>query len=350
MRSPRHFRAGVALLCLLTLAATACGGGASEGAAARGGADCGSGTLSAPKSVRLGVSPGAQDLATFVMQQQGFDKKHNLRLDIKRFQSPPGLHTAISEKAVDIGYAGVTAMAVARAHRRGTMIFNVLTGPSNIVFVPKNSPIRTLADFKGRKLGTFGGESSVTFAILSAVAKDIYGIPRLAGDTHVIDAPDAALMGLMDQGRIDGALLGTTATIQAMLSGKYRIVSDMAADYEKKFGRLPGHVVLASTDDYAAKNCDVLMAFSAALSDTLTYMRGHDSVWADYAKQIKLTDPRAPQLLEERAGTRYIEKWDQGQENEETKLIQRLIGVLGADRFVSEVPAGLFRLDLQPRT
>jgi NitT/TauT family transport system substrate-binding protein len=350
MRSPRQFQAVAALLCLLTLAATACGGGdtPSQGAAARGGAACGSGTLAKPTSVRLGVSPGAQDLATFVMQRQGFDKKRNLRLDIRRFQSPPGLHTAISEKAVDIGYAGLTAMAVARAHGRKTMIFNVLTGPSNIVFVPKNSPVRTLGDFKGRKLGAFGGESSVTFAILSAVAKEVHGVPRLAAGAHVIDAPDAALMGLMDQGRIDGALLGTTATIQALLSGKYRVVSDMAVDYEKKFGRLPGHVVAASTDDYAAKNCDVLMAFSAALSDTLAFMRTHDTVWADYAKQIKLTDPRAPGLLKERAGTRYIGAWDQAQENEETKLIQRLIGVLGADRFVSEVPKGLFRLDLQP--
>jgi NitT/TauT family transport system substrate-binding protein len=296
----------------------------------------------------LGVSPGAQDLATFVMQQQGFDKKRNLRLGIRRFQSPPGLHTAISEKVVDIGFAGLSAMAVARAHGRKTMIFNVLTGPSNIVFVPNSSPIRSLSDFKGRKLGTFGGASSVTFAILSAVGKDLYGIPNLATATSVVDAPDAALMGLMDQGRIDGALLGTTATIQALLSGKYRAVSDMAADYEKKFGRLPGHVVVASTDDYAAKNCDTLMAFSGALSDTLAYMRSHRQVWTDYAKQIKLTDPRAPKLLEERAGTRYIARWDQAQANEETKLIDRLIGVLGADRFVAEVPKGLFRLDLQP--
>jgi ABC-type nitrate/sulfonate/bicarbonate transport system substrate-binding protein len=350
MRSPRRPRTGVALLCLLTLTATACGGGAdsSQGAPAPGGTACGTGTLATPKSVRLGVNPGAQDLVTFVMQQQGFDKKRKLQLNIKRFQNPPGLHTAISEKVVDIGFAGLTAMAVARAHRRHTMIFNILTGPSNIVFVPKSSPVHRLSDFKGRKLGAFGGESSVTFAILSAVAKEIYGISDLAADTSVVDAPDAALTGLMDQGRIDGALLGTTATIQALLSGKYRVVSDMAADYEKKFGRPPGHVVVASTDDYAAKNCDVLMAFSGALSDTLTYMKSHDQVWSDYAKQIKLTDPRAPQMLKERAGTRYIAKWDQAQENEEIKLIQRLIGVLGADKFVSAVPKGLFRLDLQP--
>jgi hypothetical protein len=80
----------------------------------------------------------------------------------------------------------------------------------------------------------------------------------------------------------------------------------------------------------------------------LTYLQSHDQVWSDYAKQIKLTDPRAPKMLKERVGTRYIAKWDQAQQNEEIKLIERLIPVLGEDKFVSEVPEGLFRLDLQP--
>ncbi|GAA2105519.1 ABC transporter substrate-binding protein [Actinomadura alba] len=347
MRSVTQIRVGLAALCVVGLTATACGGSSSGGDQAKT-ATCGSGPLGKPTTVSLGIQPGAQDLITFVMEREGYAAKHNLKLDIKKFQNPSALHTAIGEKVVNVGFGGLTAMAVARSHRRGTMIFNILTGPSNIVFAPKASSLQTFADLKGRKLGAFGGRGSATFGIQSVVAKEVYGIGDMGKDMDILDAPDSALMGLMDQGKVDAALLGTTATVQALLSGKYKVLSDMSADYEKKFGRPPGHVTVASNDEYAEKNCEVLRAFSGALADALKFIQGDEDVWATYAQQIKITDPKAAQMLKDRVGSRYITKWDQAQVDAETQLIQRLIGVLGKDAFVAETPKGLFRLDLQP--
>jgi ABC-type nitrate/sulfonate/bicarbonate transport system substrate-binding protein len=151
----------------------------------------------------------------------------------------------------------------------------------------------------------------------------------------------------MDQGRVDAALLGTTATVQALLSGKYKALSDMSADYTKKYGRPPGHVLVASNDGYAGEHCGVLRAFSGALADSLGFLQRDDAVWATYARQIKIDNPAAPRMLKERVGSRYITRWDAAQVKAETTLIERLIPVLGKDAFVAEVPAGLFRLDLQ---
>ncbi|MBC6461053.1 ABC transporter substrate-binding protein [Actinomadura sp. HBU206391] len=348
MRSVTQIRVGLAALCVVGLTATACGGTSSSGGDQAKSATCGSGPLTTTQTVKLGVNPGAQDLITFVMEQQGFAEKHKLKLDIKKFQNPSALHTAIGEKVVDVGFGGLTAMAVARANRRGAVIFNILTGPSNIVFAPKNSSLQSFGDLKGHKLGAFGGRGSATFGIQSVVAKEVYGIDNMGKEMDVLDAPDSALMGLLDQGKVDAALLGTTATVQALLSGKYKVLSDMSADYEKKFGRPPGHVTVASNDGYAAKNCEVLRAFSGALADSLKFIQGDEKVWGTYAQQIKITDPRAAQMLKDRVGSRYITKWDQAQVDAETQLIQRLIGVLGKDAFVAETPKGLFRLDLQP--
>ncbi|GLZ06533.1 hypothetical protein Acsp03_39990 [Actinomadura sp. NBRC 104412] len=347
MRYFTRLRAGLAALCALGLTTTAlaaCGEGGAGGDAAKA---CTEGLPAGTQTVRLGVQPGAQDLITFVMQNQGFDDKYKLKLDIKKFQNPSGLHAAIGEKVVDIGFGGLTAMAVARARGRGTVIFNVLTGPSNIVFVRKDSPIASFADLKGKKLGAFGGRSSATFGIQSVVARETYGIENLGKDVDILDAPDSALMGLLDQGRVDAALVGTTATVKALLSGKYRALSDMADDYTKKFGRPPGHVTLASNDDYANEHCGVLKAFSGALAESLAFLQKDDAIWATYAKQIEIDDPRAPAMLKQRVGSRYITKWDDAQVKAETTLIQRLIPVLGEDAFVSEVPKGLFRTDLQ---
>jgi ABC-type nitrate/sulfonate/bicarbonate transport system substrate-binding protein len=339
-----RWRWQVALLGVMSLALVACGGGGDEGAS---GAAASCGPLTEPQSLRLGVNPGAQDLVTFVMQEQGFAEKHGLRLEISSFQNPAALHAAIGQKAVDVGFGGLTAVATARHQGRGTLIFDVLTSPSNIVVTRNDSNLHTFSDLRGRKLGAFGGRSSATFAIASVVAKETYGIENLERDVDIVEGPDAAMLGLLDAGNIDGALIGTTATVQALLSGKYRVLSDISEDYQSKFGKLPGHVLAATTDDYADSHCGVLNAFSAALDDTVAFIQTDPNVWADYAKKIDLTDPRAPELLRERVASRYIADWDQEQADAEAALIEQLISVLGADNFVPAVPDGLFRTDLR---
>ncbi|GAA3108320.1 hypothetical protein GCM10010464_84000 [Pseudonocardia yunnanensis] len=347
MKCSKRWRWQVALLGVASLALAACGGGGGDAGSAEA-ASCA--PLTSKQPLKLGVNPGAQDLVTFVMQEQGFAAKHNLDVTVSSFQNPSALHAAIGQQTVDVGFGGLTAMAVARQQGRGTMIFDVLTSPSNVVVTRNDSDIRSFSDLRGRKLGAFGGRSSATFAITSIVAKEKYGIDDLGGQVDIIEAPDAAMLGLLDAGNIDAALIGTTATVQALLSGKYRTLSDISEDYQAAFGKLPGHVLGATTDDYAESHCGVLNAFSGALDDTVAFIQTDPNVWADYAKKIELTDPRAPQMLKERVGSRYIADWNQEQADAEAKLIEQLVPVLGADNFVPAVPDGLFRTDLRTAT
>src|SRR3954453_5871021 len=224
-----QWRWQVGLLGVATLALAACGGGGGDAESAAA-ASCA--PLGTKQPLTLGVNPGAQDLVTFVMQEQGFAEKHNLDLTVNSSQTPPALHAAIGQHTVDVGFGGLPAMAVARQQGRGAMIFDVLTSPSNVVVTRNDSDIRTFSDLRGRKLGAFGGRSSATFAITSIVAKEKYGIDDLGGQVDIIEAPDAAMLGLLDAGNIDAALIGTTATVQALLSGKYRTLSDISQDYQ----------------------------------------------------------------------------------------------------------------------
>ncbi|MGP4020560.1 ABC transporter substrate-binding protein [Saccharopolyspora sp. 5N708] len=341
MKCSKLLRRYLALLGVVSLGLVACGGDPGSDAA------IGCGPLAQPQALKLGVNPGAQDMVTFVMQEQGFDKKHNLNLELSEFQNPSALHAAIGQQTVDVGFGGLTAMATARQQGRDTMIFDVLTSPSNVIVTRNDSNVHSLSDLRGKKLGIFGGRTSATFAIASIVAKEKYGIDNLEKDVQLIEGPDAAMLGLLDQGNIDAALIGTTATVQALLSGKYRTLSDISQDYQEKFGKLPGHVLAATTDEYAEKHCGVLNAFSAALDDTVAFIQHDDKVWSDYAADIKLTDPRAPATLRERVASRYIPDWNQEQADAEASLINQLIPVLGPDKFVRAVPDGLFRVDLR---
>lgn len=304
------------------------------------------GPLGELTKVSLGVNPGAQDLVTAAIKEQGIDKKYNLDLDIKSFLNPPAAATALTQRAVNIGFGGTTSMAQARSQGSDVILFGALASPSNGVFVPKDSAIEDIGDLADKRLGSFAANNSATFAILSAIANESFDIPKLEDAAASLTvAPDAAVLGLMDQGELDAVLMGSTATVVTQLTGKYKQIGDLSTEYIKATGTIPVHVTLATTETYAADHCSELVAFSNAMRDGVKYVQSDDKAWDNYAADLKLTDPKAPKALQALLGENFRTDWDQKQVDGEIAMIESLIPILGAKDFVSESPAGLFSLD-----
>ena len=337
--------AAVTVACAIALAITSCSTpNKVEPSASPAAAACG--PLKEMTKVTLGVNPGAQDLVTAAIKDQGIDKKYNLDLEIKSFLNPPASATAVTQRSVDIGFGGTTSMAVARSQGSDVFLFGALASPSNGVFVPKDSAIKNIGDLKGKRLGSFSANNSATFAVLSAIANESFKIPKLEDAAASLTvAPDAAVLGLMDQGELDAVLTGSTATVVTQLSGKYKQIGDLSTEYIKATGTIPVHLALASTETYAADHCSELVAFSNAMRDGVEYVQSDDKAWDKYAESLKLTDPKAPKALQKLLGPNFRTDWDQKQVDGMVKLIESLIPILGADDFVKESPKGLFSLD-----
>ena len=339
-------RRSISLMLIFVLGAilVGCGGGSDRIAQ---GSSSGCGPLTEPTPVTLGIIPDSQAMTTLVMEQEGFAKKRNLQLNIQEFQNPAALHAASAQHAVDIAFAGLSAAAIARAQGRGIVVFDMLTSTSNAVFALADSPLQNLSDLRGKKLGIFGGRGSATYAITSVVGQEVYGI-NLSEEAEIIEAPDAAVLGLLDAGRIDAALVGNTATAKAILSGKYKVLSNVVDDYEAKFSSLPPVVSVATNEEFAESNCSVLAAFAGALDESIRYIQASDEVWQNYAHEIMIDDPRAPALMKELFGSKYLVEFDQSQADAATEMLMRLMPTIGEEAFGSEVPEGLFRTDIVP--
>lgn len=325
--------------CVSALTLAGCSGNSSAG---------GSGScepLAEMTKVTLGVNPGAQDLVISAMQEQGIAKKYNLDLDVKSFLNPPASAAAVIQKAVDVGFGGNTTMAVARAQGSDVFFFGMIAKPVNQVFVPKDSSISSLSELEGKKLGSFSGTNSGTFSVLSVVAAKTASMSNLGEDTEVVEAPDAALVGLLDQGNIDAMLSGSTGTVQAMLSGQYKSISDLSGDYEDATGQQPTHVGSVTTESYASSHCGELIAVSKALRDATDYVKNNDEVWTDYAAELEMTDPDAPEMLRKVLGPSFTSEWNRQRLEANEELLASMIPILGTEDFISEVPDGLFSLD-----
>ena len=86
------------------------------------------------------------------------------------FQFGPPLLEALNTGAIDFGTTGDAPPIFAQAARADLYYVAALGGSENAIIVPESSPIRTLADLKGRKIA-FGKGSSAHSLLLAALEK-----------------------------------------------------------------------------------------------------------------------------------------------------------------------------------
>ncbi len=151
------------------------------------------GTASAqvqPGEVRIGFQKGSPQLL-LARRQQGIEKRvKSLGVESVKwveFQFGPPMLEAMGAGSIDLGSVGDTPPVFAQA--AGSNLVYVAATPSaqHAVLVPQNSPIRTLADLKGKRVA-FGKGSSAHNVAIKALAlaklslKDVEQTPLSPAD------------------------------------------------------------------------------------------------------------------------------------------------------------------------
>ncbi len=299
-----------------------------------------SATAAEQTKVRLGIlTSGSQDLIHSVMEQQKFLLKYNVPYERVKFLNPAPLHLFMVEKKVDIGYGGVTAMARARAEGKDMIIFYGVFAPANVVLVKKDSPIQSFAALKGKRVGNFGGPGSATTSMLMAIAKKWYGLD-LRRDTELITAPGPALAGLLDRDQLSAALVGNQESVTLPLTGKYRVLLDMSAEWEKRAGRAPATVTLSTNGEFARAHPDLLKRYVMAYVDAVRYIHTHSDVWKRYGQSIGVTDKEEVAALQKAWGPRLLDKWDRNQMEVQRDFLEEVKEILGP-KVLKTIPEGL---------
>jgi len=305
-------------------------------------------SVSGPRTFKLGLIPGAQEFVDFVMEQHGMLDRVGLKAEKVKSLSPANLHLMVAERQVDIGFGGFTTMATARAEGKDVIVIYGVFSPVNMVFVPKNSPVHSLKDLKGRKLGVFGGPGSTTFTFLSVIGRKWNDID-LSKDSMLVSAPGPALIELLAKGDIDAALLGTTETIQMAAQDRFRVLMDLSEEYKAHTGgHAPAHVTVVTNEAFAKDHGDVVRDYLKAYKEATQYVHAHPEVWDEYAATIMMNDPKERALLAAKMGPNIVENWDDGQiaiQNDYLKLVHEMPG----DNALKTIPTDLIRSNYNPQ-
>lgn len=290
--------------------------------------------------------PGAQDFVVYVMESRGFLRERNLEPEKVEMLSPVNLHLMIAEKEVDIGFGGFTTMAIARAQGKNVIAVHGIFSPVNLVLVPHDSPLESLSDLEGKKLGIFGGPSSTTFTFLRVIARRWFGLD-LVESVEVVSAPGPALARLLDRGDVDAALFGTTESLKFSAEDRYRVLVDLSSEYRERHGRAPAHVTVTTNEDFAAARGELITDFLDAYREAVAYVHANPEIWAEYGARIDMVGEREIEVLRDKMTANLVAEWDRARMETQQEYLELAFDELGAS-VAGSVPEGFLRDDFNP--
>src|ERR1700726_4457011 len=174
------------------------------------------GKLSAQNAmtIRVGHFPNVthvQALVAHALSRQGkgwFEERlgAGTKIDWFVYNAGPSAMEAIFANSIDLTYVGPSPAINAYARSRGEEI-RIVSGAANggaALVVPKESPLKSAADFRGKKIATPQLGNTQDVSCRAWLAAGGLKITQLGGDAQVLPTQNPDQISLFQQKRVDG--------------------------------------------------------------------------------------------------------------------------------------------------
>ena len=162
--------------------------------------------------------------------------------------------------------------------------FSVKGGGTRL-FVAANSPIKSIADLKGKTIGVTSMRSSGVTGV-RIMLSELYhaNVATEGGDYKWVEMPLAVLRTALTSGRIDAAVFSNQYAYKALHGKDFRLLLDKDLN-DAVHAQVPGTVILGYTDKLAARPADFVEA-ARLLKASADYVASHqDEVFGAVAKK-----------------------------------------------------------------
>lgn len=271
---------------------------------------CSNGALaeSVLPTIRIGVLAfGTVNWELAAIENEGLAKAARLRLVPTNLASAEAAKIALRGGTVDIIVADW--IWVARQREQGLdFTFSPYSTSHGALMVPPESPIRSIADLKGKKLGVAGGGIDKNWLLLQALAKKKYRLDLAKSADIAFGAPPLLNQELL-QGRLN-ALLNYWHYAAKLEAKGYRLLLDGRAmlrelGIQADLANL-GYVFRES---WAEKNAGALQAYLDIANQARNRLCAHDADWQKVVSLTRETDAKVTTLLRQRYCDGRIENW-----------------------------------------
>lgn len=237
-----------------------------------------------------------------VMEQMKFAEKEGLDIEWVKFAEVNGPTRAIVPQTIDLAFAApsTASMSIAADGVPVKIVLATQIAEAQIV-VPAGSPIKSMADLKGKKVGMSPPGSS-THAIVSSVLEGNYGLK--AADYSVVPGNEGRLAQFLLQKEVDAASIRSVTIAQMSDDVKLTRLASVVDEW-KKLTKSDAAPILAVTivhSDYVAKNPEAVAKFIAATRKALEFGSKNKDKVAELLQKsanMKANDAKA-----------YASQWD----------------------------------------
>lgn len=222
--------------------------------------------------VRVASAPDDDVTPLLYARATGMFAKAGLDVVVSRMNSGAAISAAVVGGSIDIGKSSL--LPLISAHARDVPITLVAPAgefhadsPVTAIIVLKSSPIASARDLDGK-------------TIAAAALRDLYSLAaqewaqRQGADVsslHFIELPPTSMLAALVDGRVDAASTGNPVLAQALASGRVRVLAYPNDAIAHRFLT----AAWFASNDYIAKNRDVVRRFADVLSHAQAFTNTH---------------------------------------------------------------------------
>lgn len=282
------------------------------------------GTASAAVPVRLtSVKFGSVSWLIDTIRQEGIDKKHDLDLKVVEVANNPAAPIALLSGAADVIVSDWT-WALRQRARGGDLKFAPYSSALGSVMVRNDSPIKTLGDLAGKKIGVAGTGIDKSWILLRAYSRKVLG-----KDIARISEPVFGAAPLVTEefrnGRLDAVLNFWTYAARLSASGSRQLLT--MADVIAAMGVAPTPALVGFIwSDKAVKDKAVpVETLLAAVNDANAILAKSDAAWERLRPLIKPASDAELKAIKDYYRSGITSAWGAAETQAAEKLTNLLI-------------------------
>jgi NitT/TauT family transport system substrate-binding protein len=239
-------------------------------------------------TIKIAAPPNDTVTSALYALKSGMFKRAGLNVELDAMASGAATAAAVAGGAVAFGNSSLITLIEAHAkHVPFTLVATSGMIETNVPYaafvVRKDAPFKTARDLNGKTIATPALRDLNAISIMAWV-------DRNGGDSstlHFIELSATATLAAIADGRVDAGILGTPILTQGLETGQIRVFAKAFDAVAKRFI----HIGWFTTEDYAAKNRDVVERFARVMHDAAVYCNAHQSETVDMIAEFGKLDP-----------------------------------------------------------
>jgi NitT/TauT family transport system substrate-binding protein len=294
-------------------------------------------------AVTVGLLPfGTVSWEAAVIKARRLDAAQGFSLEGVKLAGSDAARIALQGEQVDTIVSDLLWAARLRAEGKPVK-FLPYSATEGALMVAGNSPIRSLADLAGKRLGVAGGALDKNWLLLKASAGERHGLDLERGARPAFGAPPV-LMQKLESGELDAALLYWTFCARLEARGFRRLID--ADEIARGFGAQGPIALLGYVFDEGLlrRKPDALAAFARASRQAKEALASDDAAWSAVRPLMAAEDEPTYAALK-RDFLAGIPRRPVAAERADAERLYAVLARLGGERLVgsaTSLPEGLY--------